>query len=538
MTRFFALLKMEYKNKKQLLPIKNKVLSLFLKGFLFLLKNFVYIFLLVLLSQYLLTYAIANTLENDLLIIIVLFAQVLQFFVALNQILKSQQNSKEIKELLMVPARNEVLYLSKIVYLYLKQLMTYILVLSPVLITWGVMTAQGIYFYLMLLPVLALLPIIPLLLASVASFPMLKFTSFLKSNFYVNFILFSLIIAVGFYYYIELLKVVIELFQNQGVASFLSLTDIAYLQNITSKIYISVLFKNILTGSLLFKSLLVMLSISLFCFLLVFYLAKKYYRKLMWGVADSEINYGFKNTKLRKLPLNLNLLLKEFKTVFRNYNHSFSFFTIGLATPLIVFLSSKALSEFSFAKTNISIYPPLSLFLLLIFITLTTSFSATTITREGQSFLLTKSLPIKAKRQVKVKMLFYMIIEFVAVFVSVFALYLANLISVLDFVLIVFAVLIIVYGGICSSINLDIKNPKYKDIKNSNSALTNINVSKSMSGGLMLAFTVGFLAITLSFILENMLWYIPVFVIGLSYAIFKHIKLFKKLEIKYNEIEI
>ena len=77
----------------------------------------------------------------------------------------------------------------------------------------------------------------------------------------------------------------------------------------------------------MFKSLLVMLSISLFCFLLVFYLAKKYYRKLMWGVADSEINYGFKNTKLRKLPLlNLNLLLKEFKTVFRNYNHSFSFF--------------------------------------------------------------------------------------------------------------------------------------------------------------------------------------------------------------------
>ena len=71
---------MEYKNKKQLLPIKNKVLSLFLKGFLFLLKNFVYIFLLVLLSQYLLTYAIANTLENDLLIIIVFFAQVLQFF--------------------------------------------------------------------------------------------------------------------------------------------------------------------------------------------------------------------------------------------------------------------------------------------------------------------------------------------------------------------------------------------------------------------------------------------------------------------------
>lgn len=538
MTQFLTLLKMEFKNKRQALPLKNKFLNLFFKAFLFLLKNFVFISILVFLTNYLMQYAKINTLENDFLIAVISFTILLEFFITLSQVLKQQQKVKEVKEILLVPVKNETLYISRILFFYIKHIATITLTLLPVLITWGYSTSQSSAYFWSLIPVVLLLPVVPILLASLLGFPLFKVVSFLKAHFYINFIIFVCVIAVGFYYYIEILKVMISFFENQGSNATLSLTEIAALQNVTSKFYISVLFKNILTGLEVFKSLLVLFTISFATVVAGHFLAKKYFRILMWRAVDSEISYGRKNTKIKKVPLVLNLLIKEFKTVFRNHNHSFSFFTIALSTPLIVFLSSAVLSEFSFAKTNFEVYAPISLFLLLIFMSLPTSFSATTITREARSFMVAKVLPVSAKTQIKIKILFYIIVEFLAVFVSVIALGLSNLISALDALFILLLVLTVIYASVCSGISTDIKNPLHKDVKNLNTSLANINVSKNMSSGLMVAFLLGFFAITLSLIFGGLYWYIPVAVFSATYAALNHYKLFKNLNQKHHEIEI
>ena len=421
----------------------------------------------------------------------------------------------------------------KLTYLYLKQFVVLILTFAPILVTSGILTNQTTFYYCMLLPIVILLPIIPMLLAIVFAFPLNKITNFMKNRFLISVLIMAVVVGGSFYLYSNFLKFLLDLVEAN--VSNLTLDAISNLQIFASRIYLPVLFKNILINSNLSKSLIVVITVTLVCVFAIYGFAKKVYLKVLQNSAFDEVLLKSKKTHLKKQNVFWLLVKKEFLTVYRVSNYSFSFFTIGMVTPIIVFSFNRLLLDIGALQQNL--YPAISLFIILIFMALLTSFTATTITREGVNFPLTKTIPISAKTQMWAKIVFYLLVEIPAIVLSGLLLSYSGFISYLDFGIISALATLFVYGGIANSIHLDMKQPRFNYLKNNIAIQNNPNISKSVYTGLIIAFVAGVVGIVLSFFLDSYLWYTPILGIAIIFTLLQHVKLFKNIEQKYYYIE-
>lgn len=533
MTQFLSLLKVEFKNKISIDNSANTILRKILYLLKSLLKIALIVVMVVIISNLLINWSISNSLEVEFLIFAFSAVFVFLFFSSLNGIIKTLQESSASRELLSMPISSSKIFFVKLAYFYLKQLIVLALVALPLVINWGVLTLQGTYFYVASLLILAIIPIVPLFFAIVLSFPTNIILGFLKNRFFISFFIMAVVVAGSFYLYSNFLKFLLNIV-DANVSS-LTLEMISNVQIFASSLYLPVLFKNILINSNLWKSALVVLTITLVCILGTYLIAKKAYSSVLQNSALNQVNLKKNKTKIKNQNVFWLLIKKEFLTVYRISNYSFSFFTIGMVTPIIVFFFNSLLIDLEVLQTNM--YPAISLFIILIFMALLTSFSATTITREGVNFAFTKTIPINAKKQVFAKIVFYLIVEIPSVVASGLILYLTGFIGPVDLVIIAAISSIFVYGGISNAINIDIKNPRFNYLKNNIAVQNNPNISKNVYGGLALSFVFGTIGIVLSFFVSNFLWYLPIAILAICYTIIQHFSLLNKIEKKYYEIE-
>ena len=98
------------------------------------------------------------------------------------------------------------MFFAKAGYMFVQQFYFMLVLLVPVLIEWGVMTSQTYSFYLMILPCVLLIPIVPFFLATILSIPTVKIMNLLEKRFVITFIMFAVLIGVGFYFLYRFVK--------------------------------------------------------------------------------------------------------------------------------------------------------------------------------------------------------------------------------------------------------------------------------------------------------------------------------------------
>ena len=171
------------------------------------------------------------------------------------------------------------------------------------------------------------------------------------------------------------------------------------------------------------------------------------------------------------------------------------------------------------------------------FLSMGTSFAATSITREGGNFFHTKIIPVSFTKQIVVKFLMYVFVSIPSIIISCLVLAFAGFLSYTDVMLIALAVCMIVIGSIASSINLDIKRPQFmfldgKEITNSNG-----NINASITIGFVIAVLMGIGAIAVSMFVSVPAIYIVLFGFGVPFMAIELFALFFKLEKRYRSIE-
>jgi hypothetical protein len=102
----------------------------------------------------------------------------------------------------------------------------------------------------------------------------------------------------------------------------------------------------------------------------------------------------------------------------------FSYFTIAVAMPFMVYCCYTLFETLVFNALGRGFEFSLALIVLLVFTILTNTFCATNITRDGKSALKAKSFPVKASKLLSAKVLFCGIISSLSVLGSVAMLYL------------------------------------------------------------------------------------------------------------------
>ena len=169
--------------------------------------------------------------------------------------------------------------------------------------------------------------------------------------------------------------------------------------------------------------------------------------------------------------------------------------------------------------------------------TLLTSFAATTITREGKSFPITKNIPVSAQKQIYAKVVFYLMVEIPVVVFSTLALHLAGFITLLDLFAIFVMTCLVLYGSICFAIYDDVKHPQFHLLTNNVAVQNNANIIRNVYSGLTIAIILGVCSVFLVLMADKWLWFGAVSLLAFVYMMIAQLRLSNNLEKLYGQIE-
>ena len=438
--------------------------------------------------------------------------------------------------ILKLPVDGMDVFVAKFIYLYLKQIIYSLLLSLPVLISFGLKTAQGISFYLMLLPNIIFLPLIPFLFSILLSVPVMYVIKAFKNKFIFLLMIYVLVLVAGFTLYIYALKFIINILGSDKATSVFDSGTVLKIKSFASYLYVPLILKNCILLYDYWRSLIIVLAaIGLLAALVYVFIEKSYFKFII--SSKNQKSYQNKSKVVSRSPA-IALMRKEFQNIFRSTNYAFQCLTVVFTTPLMVYFSSEIASSVSTPILGEGILPGIVVLVLIMFLSMGTSFSATTVTREGSNFFLTKIIPVNYTKQIVMKFLIYLFISIPAIFISTFVLAFAGFISYLDAILIAISLSFVITGNITNSIFMDIQRPQFQFLENGEVTTANKNISTSIGIGFVISFLMGVGGIFLSYFVNQPSMYYVLFGFGISFMAIGIFRLFFHLDKRYNAIEV
>ena len=535
MTQFWALVKMNMQNKRG-----EKSTSIPFQCLKTIFKILIYLVCAAVVSvviYFALNVFINSKMEKVFLIFYITMFHLVIFISSTIQIVKVLRSNAHIASILTYPVRPIVIFASQIFFFLLYQYILTFILMTPLLVIFGVLTKQMLAYYAVSAICFILAPLIPFGVAVLVSFPIVKLINKMNRHPVFLLICFMILIALGFVIYIRGLNWLLSLTKTDLSQRRLGFKIANLLQDVSKFLVLSKLMANVLNNVYFYRSLLVYILLTVLLFFVIFYLANKNYNRILRSAMMLESGMKIKSKIKYRSPTNA-LLKKDLKLIFRSSTYTFSYLATTLATPIMVFVSNVIISNIGASLTGSKIYPALTFFILILFLSISTSFSATTITREGKIFSLTKIFPLTPKQQVYTKMIVYLIVTIPAAVSTTLILYIAKFINLTDFIFITASVVIYSVSSVCYGVNLDLKKPRLSSIKNNEIVSTNANMNRFISVQILLAFIIGFSSIVMIFLLTKKLWTIFIFTFAIIYLVLNLFKLNFRLNKKFVNIQI
>ncbi|MGM9881836.1 MAG: hypothetical protein ACI31S_03220 [Bacilli bacterium] len=391
-------------------------------------------------------------------IMLSMFIIVVTILTFIEGIYKSQEilfSCKDNDLLFSLPIKKSQILFVRIFKLLLFEYLYNLMFLLPAFVVFIYFEKPSASFYLISLLMSFLIPIIPTVIASFFGYTIKLLSSKFKSQKIVQTIL-SSILFLGIFY----LSMNIETFIKDIALKATSINDF-----LTSIYYPLSLYINLITK---FKilDLVKLLLINLVPFGLFILLGSKFYFKI---ISDSKDNIRGKLKSKKELvvkrePL-ISLTRKEIKRYFSSpvymFNTSFGLLLSIVVTIILCFkgqnIFDNILSNYGISK-NLSL--PVLFYFFILFVGTMTSISSSSISLEGKTINITKSLPIKEEVILNSKILTCYIIELPFILLSDLLFFIRFKPSILYVILIILLSLLIILLSACIGLIINLKYPK------------------------------------------------------------------------------
>lgn len=379
----------------------------------------IFLFLIVSLSISFYAYMIAEPLHkvNLTFVMLSMFLALVTILTFMSGIYKSQGILFEAKDndlLFSLPIKRSSILFLRIFKLVLFQYIYNLMFLLPAFIVYIIFEHPGLKFYLISLLMTFLLPIIPTVISSIVGYLVKMISSKFKAKKVIQTIL-SLIVFLIIY----ILSLNLNNFIEDIATKATSINDILTKIYYPIGAYIELINKfNILT---LIKLILIN-TISLILFV---YIGSKFYFKIIFR--SKEIKTSSKKLKKNDLqekrtPLKA-LTIKELKRYFSSpvymFNTCFGLILI-LVMSIFLFIKGEASFKDLLKGMDFDINTTINLLFygIVLFVGTLTSITSSSISLEGKTINITKSLPISEKMILKSKILMALIIELPFILIS------------------------------------------------------------------------------------------------------------------------
>lgn len=389
---------------------------------------------------------IQNNILHDILASLFFSSQVIVLIYGTISYINIVYFSKDNEFLLGLPVSQNAIFASKFIVVYLGELIfSAVFILPSTIITAVVCAEAGVAlsagFYLMIIPAMLLIPIIPVFIISIVSFPLSLLVAKLKKNPVVASIL-SILIFVGVYcaIYIPILK----MSSSAGDINFENY--VSTFTNISKYTVFAGLFAKAMLGIEFFKNMGIFLASIVGFSVISIVLSKFGYQKCITNLIEGnsskrKTTHAKGDNEYRQLSPRKSNLFREFKTTLRDPMMAFSSFMPCILLPALIFMITK----FAFGVGNAEMTPEdiaamnIVKYVMIAFMLISVGSSSNTValiafSREGGKFCLLKTYPIKFTEIVKAKLLFSDIISFITMILSVLVTAFLGLYNVIDLI--------------------------------------------------------------------------------------------------------
>lgn len=467
--------------------------------------------------------------------------------------------------LMRFPVDGWEVFWAKTLFLLLAQIVVTSLIVIPFLVAYGKVVPVTVSFYVAIPFVIIFLVFIPFFLSNVLAIPFMHLSNKIRHRFGLIIIgLAVLMTTIFFVYTLVFERMVVYLKDNQSFTVF-SESTVIIISNMVRYFVPTKYLAGMMLGKFEVTRIIQretvnitvgdskILSYIIFTLLLAASVAgavwviKKLYKKTLLANMEIEGSAFRKKVKNKVRPLFATLLYKEFIQVFRSINYSFQYFVLACSMPIMVFFCNRIAIAIGTNDIGYRIIPGLTLLIMLIFNTIIISFSASSVTREGNNFYHTKVMPVSVKMQLFVKFVMYNLVSFLANTVTVAIIIFSKQMNTdinagYDFVrpLALYAITILFSIALTLiSMKIDIIKPRFNLSGEGELVSNNANTTNSVLIGFILALVLGILGMLIPYMIQGIGFEIMFYMLLSLTAVFFVISsmvFFIKLTSTYNKI--
>lgn len=365
-------------------------------------------------------------------------------------------DAKDNDLLFSLPIKKSQILFIRIFKLLLFQFIYNLMFLLPAFVIFIYFEHPNISFYLISLLMSILIPIIPTVISSILGYIIKLTSSKFKSKKIVQTLLSSIVFLVIFYFSMNMENFI----QNIAIHA-------TSINNVLTKIYYPLgLYISLITDFDVLD-LIKLVLINLIPFVLFIFIGAKFYFKIISSSKVNKAHRKVNNNKeliVKRKPI-ISLVKKDLKRYFSSPVYMFNTsFGLLLSVVVSIFLVLKGQSTFDSILANYGINSDISLpvlfYFFILFVGAMTSISSSSISLEGRTINITKSLPIKEERILNSKILTCFVIELPFLLFSDILFFIKFKPSIFYIILILLLSLLIIFLSSCIGLIVNLKYPK------------------------------------------------------------------------------
>ena len=476
--------------------------------------------------------------DEGIISIFLLATQVVSLFFAIGNIINTLYLCKDNEMLICLPATPNQLFVSKILLIYLREIAINATICIPLFVALGMQGGLGLTFYLSLPLLILMLPLLPIVLASFLSVPIMSILQFLKKHVALSIVCLLVLVSVCFWGYVSIIAKVagnFDLFNDQlKIFNAINTAVASISQHII--LYMQLAEATLSFAQWFWYPIFLLLCGGLSALTVLF--IRPLYFKIAMSSLENTIKIKPKTSKFKKSSPFFSLIAKEARCIFRSPTDIFEYFLFTLLMPFMVFSYDKLLSTLAVSPEGINMISGAHVMVVAILAMLSNLSSASAISRDGGNFHASKIIPVNYYTQIFAKMAFNVLFTGGALLVTTVVSLFSEGAIAWQVILCSVAVLFASIGHIAWSIDMDIKNPTVNLQGNESASITSKSTPKSMAIGLLIGFILGIIVILMSDYRTLMLPYLIIIILSLAFAIYRIYMLVLRIHLCYNKIEM
>lgn len=418
--------------------------------------------------------------SEDAISVVLVVTQAISFAFAIASTISTLYLSKDNELLMVLPVTFNQLFVSKIMVLYVSELIFNMLYMLPVFLCLGWLGRLSGLYFLSLIFIIPLLPLLPIALASILSIPIMFVLKFFKKHNVLSIVCILVAVATIFILYMSFvtnLSSVINIAEKQ-VATGLKINN--WLENTGHRI---IVYYQMAMSMLSFKYFYYPLLFLLGSVLLVvacFALIKPFYYKISTVTLETTSVVSSRHRPFKSRSVFGELFVNEMRMVFRSPGYIFQFFLFPLFMPLIVFTYDKLLINIAVNQAGQNMIFGSHILVLGIIALMSNTISSIAISKEGGTFYIAKTTPISFRVQAMAKLAFNAVFTVGAILVTTIVTMIFTDLNIGITLLSSLVVILLSLGHICHSFDLDLQHPVLDWYDNSEISTIGKNTTKSM----------------------------------------------------------